>query len=49
MALARQRVADHLKGSSFIEKFTADEPDPSKKEIMIRDFYKIMAQAGFKP
>lgn len=49
MALARQRVVDHLKGASFIEKFTDDEPDPSKKEIMIRDFYKIMAQAGFKP
>ena len=48
MALARQRVVDHLKGASFIEKFTSDEDDPQKKEIMIRDFYKMMAEAGFK-
>ncbi len=48
MALARQRVVDHLKGASFIEKFTEGEDDPSKKELMIRDFYKMMAEAGFK-
>ncbi len=48
MALARQRVVDHLKGASFIEKFTEGENDPHKKEVMIRDFYKLMAEAGFK-
>ncbi|WP_135079641.1 hypothetical protein [Terasakiella sp. SH-1] len=48
MSLARQRVVDHLKGASFIEKFTEGEDDPQKKEIMIRDFYKMMADAGFK-
>jgi hypothetical protein len=48
MALARQRVIDHLKGKSFIEKFTEGESDPTQKEIMIRDFYKMMADAGFK-
>lgn len=48
MALAQQRVVDHLKGTGFIEKFTEGEMDPSKKEIMIRDFYKMMAGAGFK-
>ncbi|SCA55527.1 conserved hypothetical protein [Candidatus Terasakiella magnetica] len=48
MSLARQRVVDHLKGAGFIEKFTDGEDDPQKKEIMIRDFYKMMAEAGFK-
>jgi len=48
MALARQRVVDHLKGSSFIEKFTDGVDEPDKKELMIRDFYKMMAEAGFK-
>jgi hypothetical protein len=48
MSLARQRVIDHLKGAGFVEKFTAEESDPSKKEIMVRDFYKLLAEAGFK-
>ncbi|MDV7339558.1 hypothetical protein RYZ26_08140 [Terasakiella sp. A23] len=48
MSLAQSRVVEHLKGAGFIEKFTAHEPDPKKKEIMIRDFYKMMAEAGFK-
>lgn len=48
MSLAQQRVIDHLKGAGFIEKFTAEESDPAKKEKMIRDFYKMMAEAGFK-
>lgn len=48
MSLARQRVVDHLKGAGFVEKFTAEETEPSKKEIMVRDFYKLLAEAGFK-
>ncbi|GGF64947.1 hypothetical protein GCM10011332_18800 [Terasakiella brassicae] len=48
MALARKRVVDHLKGKSFIEKFTEGENAPAQKEIMIRDFYRMMAEAGFK-
>jgi len=48
MSLAQSRVVDHLKGAGFIEKFTAEEPDPAKKEAMIRNFYKMMADAGFK-
>lgn len=48
MALARQRVIDHLRGKSFIEKYTEGEDDPTQKEIMIRDFYSMMAEAGFK-
>lgn len=48
MSLARQRVVDHLKGAGFVEKFTAEEDDASKKEVMVRDFYKLLAEAGFK-
>jgi len=48
MQLAQQRVVDHLKGASFIEKFTEDEQDPAQKERMIRNFYALMAKAGFK-
>jgi len=48
MSLARQRVVDHLKGVGFVEKFTAEEPDSRKKEVMVRDFYKLLAEAGFK-
>lgn len=48
MELARKRVIDHLKGASFIEKFTEDEEDAGLKDEMIRDFYVLMARAGFK-
>jgi hypothetical protein len=46
--LAQSRVIEHLRGASFIEKFTEHETDPHKKEVMIRNFYKMMADAGFK-
>jgi hypothetical protein len=48
MSLAQSRVIEHLRGASFIEKFTEHETDPHKKEVMIRNFYKMMADAGFK-
>lgn len=48
MTLAQSRVIEHLRGKSFIEKFTEHESDPQKKEAMIRNFYKMMAEAGFK-
>ena len=41
--LAQKRVIDHLKRSSFIEKFKEETDDPVQKETMVRDFYTLMA------
>ena len=48
MTRARQRVVEHLRQPSFVENFTADEPDTARKEALVRDFYRLLAEAGFK-
>lgn len=46
--IARQTVTDYLKRKDFLSEFTADISDPVEKETAIRDFYKLLAQTGFK-
>ncbi|MEQ8735867.1 MAG: hypothetical protein RIC29_13155 [Rhodospirillaceae bacterium] len=46
--IARESITNYLKRKDFLSEFTADIPDPQEKEVAIRDFYKLLAQTGFK-
>lgn len=45
--LARERIRAHLKRSDFVEAFAADFPDATARERGLREFYALLAKAGF--
>lgn len=47
MALARQRVVDHLRQPQFEEKFLASVPDKTKAEQHLREFHRLLVEVGF--
>lgn len=47
MALARQRVVDHLRQAQFEEKFLASVPDKLKAEQHLREFHRLLVEVGF--
>lgn len=46
--IARESITNYLRRKDFVSEFTGDIPDPGEKEAAIRDFYKLLAQTGFK-
>lgn len=46
LSIARSRVLHHLRQPNFVENFTADIPE-GDRDAAIRDFYKLLAEAGF--
>ncbi|MGB0694577.1 MAG: hypothetical protein ACPGOY_02940 [Rhodospirillaceae bacterium] len=48
LQIARARVLHHLRQPNFVESFTSDVPDPREKEGRLRDFYRMLAEAGFQ-
>jgi hypothetical protein len=47
LAIARSRVLHHLRQPNFVEEFTKDVKEPGDREIRVREFYKLLAEAGF--
>lgn len=45
--IARARVVAHLRQPGFIENFTADLPEAAQKEAAVREFWSMLAAAGF--
>lgn len=48
LAVARKRVAEHLRQPNFVEHFTADLPSPNEAQEALRQFYVELAGAGFR-
>ncbi|ABC22999.1 hypothetical protein [Rhodospirillum rubrum] len=48
LAIARSRVLHHLRQPNFVEDFTQDFSDPGEREARLRDFYRMLAEAGFR-
>lgn len=47
LALARRRIAEHLRQPNFIERFTEGCESPAEAETAVRAFHKQLAEAGF--
>ncbi|CCG08545.1 hypothetical protein [Pararhodospirillum photometricum] len=46
LSIARMRVLHHLRQPSFVENFTLDIAEPDR-DAAVRDFYRLLAEAGF--
>lgn len=47
MQIARARIAQHLRQPNFIEKFCEGATSKAEAEILVRDFHRALADAGF--
>lgn len=47
LALARSRVLHHLRQPNFVEEFTAGVKEPADREAKVREFHRMLAEAGF--
>jgi hypothetical protein len=47
LAMAHQRVLDHLRQPQFEEKFLASIPDPVQAEKHLREFHRLLVESGF--
>lgn len=47
LSIARSRVLHHLRQPNFVENFTKDLAE-GDRDSSIRDFYKLLAEAGFQ-
>lgn len=45
--IVRRRVLTHLRQPNFDRLYIADIPDPNAQQRALRDFYKLLGQAGF--
>lgn len=48
LAIVRQRVVNHLRQPNFEHAYVADIADPILQQKALRDFYKLLGQAGFR-
>lgn len=48
LAIVRQRVVTHLRQPNFEHAYVADIADPILQQKALRDFYKLLGQAGFR-
>ncbi|GEO81065.1 hypothetical protein [Pararhodospirillum oryzae] len=46
LSIARMRVLHHLRQPNFVESFSKDLPE-NERESSVRDFYRLLAEAGF--
>jgi hypothetical protein len=47
LALARSRVLHHLRQPNFVEEFTRDVKEGRDREGTVREFHRMLAEAGF--
>lgn len=45
--IVRRRVVAHLRQPNFDKLYVADIPEPSAQQRALREFYKLLGQAGF--
>ncbi|MGQ9364984.1 hypothetical protein [Azospirillum sp. ST 5-10] len=45
--MVRRRVVDHLRQPNFEKRYVSDIVDPAMQQRALRDFYKLLGQAGF--
>lgn len=45
--IVRRRVVTHLRQPNFDKLYVADIPEPSAQQRALREFYKLLGQAGF--
>jgi hypothetical protein len=48
LGIVRQRVIAHLRQPGFEAKYVADITDPLHQQKMLRDFFKLLGEAGFR-
>lgn len=48
LAMARQRVIEHLRQPQFEEKFLSSVAEPGQAERYLRDFHRLLVEVGFK-
>lgn len=48
LAIVRQRVVTHLRQPNFEHAYVADIADPMLRQKALRDFYRLLGQAGFR-
>ncbi len=46
LAVVRERVVSHLRQPQFEQKYIADLADPTLQQGALREFYRLLAQAG---
>ncbi|RJF77559.1 hypothetical protein D3877_27780 [Azospirillum cavernae] len=46
LAVVRERVVSHLRQPQFEQKYVADLTDPTLQQTALREFYRLLGQAG---
>ncbi|MBP2291981.1 hypothetical protein [Azospirillum rugosum] len=45
--MVRRRVVDHLRQPNFEHKYVEDLPDRTQRQLALREFYRLLGEAGF--